>query len=66
MYKCVVYSNSSLGREYDVSTKSAAKCAKLYGRCEFGEAVEVRTKKTDRLLSKVMWHPVLGYIRVCV
>lgn len=58
-YKCVIYSNSSLGREYGVNTKSAMKCAEIYGRCEAGEVVSVLTK-TGSLLSKVIWSPENG------
>lgn len=67
MNKCIIYSNSSLGREYDVETKSAMKCAELYGRFEGGEVVEVRNN-SGKLLSKVMFTPENGgkYIRVAL
>lgn len=67
MNKCIIYSNSSLGREYDVETKSAMKCAELYGRYEGGEVVEVRSN-SGKLLSKVMFTPENGgkYIRVAL
>ncbi len=67
MNKCIIYSNSSLGREYDVETKSAMKCAELYGRFEGGEVVEVRNN-SGKLLSKVLFTPENGgkYIRVAL
>ena len=58
-YICEIYSNSSNGREYTVTTKSAMECAHLYGRCEGGEVVTVRTK-SGRILSCVQWFPEDG------
>lgn len=58
-YKCVIYSDSSLGREYGVNTKNAMKCAEMYGRCEAGEVVSVLSK-TGSLLSRVLWSPEKG------
>ena len=52
-YKCVIYSDSSFPREYEVDSMSAMKAAKELGRCEFGEIVEIRRKKTDQLLARV-------------
>ncbi len=54
-YKCVIYSNSSLGREYEVDSQSAMKAAENYGRCESGEVVSVYRKRTGQLLSRVSW-----------
>lgn len=66
-YKCIVYSNHSLGREYEVTTTSAIKAARLYGRCELGETVDIRRKRTHELLSRAVWHPALKrYIQVTV
>lgn len=67
MYTCIITSNFSLGREYEVSTKSAMKCAEEYGRCEGGEKVTVKTK-SGKILSQVIWSPEDGgkYIRVAV
>ena len=65
MYKCIITSNSSAGREYDVNTKSALKAAQEFGRCEGGETVTITTKG-GRELSRVIWTPESGgrYIRV--
>lgn len=65
MYKCIIASNSSAGREYDVNTKSAMKAAQEFGRCEGGETVTITTKG-GRELSRVIWTPEDGgrYIRV--
>ena len=60
MYICKVSSNSSREREYEVKTKSAMKCAKEFGRCEYGEVVTVTTKKSGKVLSRVMWTPENG------
>ena len=68
-YKCVVYSDSSLPREYEVDSMSAMKAAKKFGRCEFGEVVEIRRKRTNQLLSRVAWETGCGtshYIRVYI
>lgn len=65
MYICKIWSNSSLGREYDVNTKSAMKAAQELGRCEGGEVVTITTKG-GRELSRVIWTPENRgrYIRV--
>lgn len=65
MFKCIITSDSSAGREYDVSTKSAYKAALELGRCEGGETVTITTK-SGRELSRVIWTPEDGgrYIRV--
>lgn len=60
MYKCIIWSDSSHAREYSVATKSAYKAAQKLGRCEGGEVVEVRTIKTNRLLSRARWTPEDG------
>ena len=36
MYKCVIWSNNSHGREYTVATRSALCAAREYGRGEYG------------------------------
>lgn len=53
-YMCTVSSNSSTGSEYLVRTRSAMECAKIYGKCEQGESITVRTLQ-GKPLSKVMW-----------
>lgn len=65
-YTCVIYSNTSNGREYEVETTSAYKCADMYGRCEGGEVVEIWNKSKTRQISKAIWTPKYGgkYIRV--
>ena len=65
MYKCIITSDSSAGREYEVNTKSAYKAAQEFGRCEGGETVTI-TSKGGRELSRVIWTPEDGgkYIRV--
>ena len=41
MYKCIIWSNNSHGREYTVATRSAMCAAREYGRCECGMYVRV-------------------------
>ena len=53
-YMCTVSSNSNLGNEYLVRTRSAMDCAEKYGRCEQGESVTVRTLQ-GKPLSRVLW-----------
>lgn len=69
-YKCVIWSNSSHPREYEVHTRSAVKAGLELGRCEFGEVIEIRRKRTDELLSKAMWEPWAikngGYVRIYI
>ena len=55
MYKCIIWSNSSNGREYDVDTKSAYKAAQKYGRCEGGEVVQIRTMRSGKVISEARW-----------
>ena len=59
MYKCIIWSNSSKGREYDVNTKSAYKAAQKLGRCEGGEVVQIRTR-SDKIISEARWTPEDG------
>jgi len=59
MYKCIIWSNSSNEREYEVNTKSAMKCAEMYGRCEGGEIVRV-VQQNEKVLSEVRWTPEDG------
>ena len=68
MYKCVIWSNSSTGREYKVQTKSAMSAAREYGRGECGEIVQIETLTTRRIISRVQWTPDNGgkYIRATV
>ena len=42
-YIATVYSNSTHEREYEFNSRSAINAANLYGRCESGEVVTVRT-----------------------
>lgn len=67
MNKCVIWSNSSNGREYEVKTTSAMKCAAEFGRCEGGEIVQVLSPG-GKVLSEVCWTPEDGgkYYRVVV
>jgi len=60
MYKCIIWSNSSNGREYAVNTKSAYKAAQEYGRCEGGEVVQIRTTSSGKVISEVRWTPEDG------
>lgn len=62
-YICTVTSNSTSPREYTVSTRSAMKCADMYGRAEGGEVVTV-CNKSGRVLSRVDYYPGAGYVRV--
>ncbi len=59
MYKCIIWSNSSNGREYDVDTKSAYKAAQKLGRCEGGEVVQIRTA-SGKVISEARWTPEDG------
>lgn len=67
MNKCEIWSNSSNGREYEVKTSSAMKCAAEFGRCEGGEVVQVLSP-SGKVLSEVRWTPEGGvkYYRVVV
>lgn len=58
-FRCVIWSNSCLGREYEVETTSATKAAAKYGRREGGEVVEIRRKKTNQLISRAVWDATL-------
>ena len=55
MYKCVIWSHSSYGRDYDVNTRSAYKAAMKLGRCELGEVVQIRTASGE-VLSEARWN----------
>ena len=59
MYKCVIWSNSSNGREYYVNTRSAFKAAQMYGRCEGGEVAQIRTA-SGKVISEARWTPEGG------
>jgi len=59
MYKCIIWSNSSNGREYNVNTKSAYKAAQTLGRCEGGEVVQIRTT-SGKVISEARWTPEDG------
>lgn len=66
MNKCVIWSNSSNCREYEVKTSSAMKCADEFGRCEGGEVVQVFSP-SGKILSEVRWTPEGGkYYRVVI
>ena len=60
MYKCIIWSNSSNGREYEVTTKSAYKAAQTYGRGEGGEVVQIRTMRSGKVISEARWTPANG------
>ena len=64
-YICTIISNFSYGREYEVETKSAMKCAIEHGRCEGGEEITV-SRKCGTVISRVIYHPEMGYIRVSI
>lgn len=65
-YICKIWSNSSNGREYTVTTKSAMKCAAEYGRADGGEVVQVE-HKNGTVISRVEWsQEKRGYIRVTI
>lgn len=64
MYICIIESNTSYPREYRVTTSSAMRCAQLYGHCEGGEVVTVHRARSGKVLSRVRWYPVTGYMRV--
>ena len=58
-YKCTIWSNNSREREYDVDTVSAIKAAQMYGRCEDGEVVQIRTA-SGKLINEARWTPKNG------
>ena len=65
-YICKIWSSSSNGREYTVTTKSAMKCAAEYGRAEGGEVVQVE-RKSGTVISRVDWsQEKREYIRVAI
>lgn len=68
MYKCVIWSNNSHGREYTVATRSALCAAREYGRGEYGEIVQIETLTTGRIISRVQWTLDNGgkYVRATV
>ena len=59
MYRCIIWSNNSYAREYDVPTRSAYKAAQMYGRCESGEVVQVRSA-SGNVISEARWTPENG------
>lgn len=56
MYKCIITSNTTIDREYDVTTRSAYVAAQNLGRAEGGEIVQVYTR-SGRLISEARWTP---------
>lgn len=59
MNKCIITSNSTYEREYDITTKSAMKCAHEFGRCEGGEIVTVYSPN-GKIISQVRFTPEDG------
>lgn len=53
-YQCYIESNSTQERIYTVTSRSAAKAAEKYGRCEGEETITVRTY-SGIVLSRVKW-----------
>ena len=68
MYKCIIWSDNNRGREYTVATRSAMCAAREYGRCAYGEIVQIETLVSGRVISRVQWTPDNGgrYVRVTV
>ena len=66
-YIATISSNSSHEREYTTDSRSALNAANLYGRCESGEVVTVRTM-SGKEISRAVWTPENGgrYLRVAV
>lgn len=58
-YRAIIWSDSSNGREYIVTTSNALKVAEAYGRCEAGEVVEISTL-CGRVVSRAAWTPEGG------
>lgn len=58
-YKCVIWSNSSHERTYNVHTRSAYKAAQELGRCDGGEIVEIRTA-SGNVISRAAYTPEDG------
>lgn len=62
-YKCEIIGGGAY-RAYDVNTKSAVKCAEMFGRCDSGETVLV-VRKNGSVISAAKWNEEDGrYIRV--
>ena len=59
-YICIITSNGTNGREYEVNTSSARKAAQTYGRCEGGEKVTILNKSRTKIVSQVAWSPEGG------
>lgn len=65
-YICTITSNSTNGREYNVTTSSAYKAAAELGRCEGGETVTITTPG-GRIVSRAVYSPeTRDYYRVYV
>ena len=59
-YICIVTSDNTHERAYSVNSTSAMKAAMRFGRGEAGEIVTIMTKRTRRIISRVMWWNDLG------
>ena len=53
-YICIIESNSTYPREYEVETRNARLLAAAYGRAEGGETITVTTK-SGKVLSRMIW-----------
>lgn len=54
-YKCLITSDNTSPREYEVDTTSAARAAYALGRAESNEQVTVYRKRTLEILSRARW-----------
>ena len=65
-YICIVSSNNTFDRQYNVTTSSAIKAAKEYGRADRGETVTITTK-AGKIVSRASWDiETRQYIRVTI
>lgn len=54
-YKCLITSDNTSPREYEVNTTSAVRAAYNLGCAESNETVTVYRKRTLEILSRAMW-----------
>ena len=54
-YLCVIWSDSSYPRQYEVESTSAIKAAEQYGCGELGEVVSIARKRTWEVISRAAW-----------
>lgn len=66
-YKCIISSNSSLGREYTISSKSALKAAAEFGQYKDQETVTIVRVKSGRVVSRAHYNSeTRDYANECI